>query len=267
MTISVVTVTRNDRAGLELTVASLADQTHYDVEHVVIDGDSSDGSAQWAREHPAARHVVVVSEPDDGIYDAMNKGLATANGQLVTFLNSGDVLADPHVLADVWRSFVDKGWLWAYGDAVRRLPSGVTVRRRCTSTYSWLRQTYWRYDICHQSTFVRRDSLMDLGGFDASLQVAGDYAVALRLGRLAPPQRLMRTICEVLADGVSETSPLRAHLEAHASRVKVLELSAPRKALDRGWTTALVGLARVRRRLRVVRDDLADNCGNRAGAP
>src|SRR4051812_12141811 len=73
--VSVITVTRNDLSGLEATCRSLVEQTFGDWEHVVIDGASSDGSPDWMRAHPTSPSMVLVSEPDAGIYDAMNKGL------------------------------------------------------------------------------------------------------------------------------------------------------------------------------------------------
>ena len=93
--VTVVTITWNNAFGLRRTLESLATQDFDDVQHVVIDGGSTDGSVEWLADHRVFADTVVVSEPDRGIYDAMNKGAALAKGTLITFLNAGDAYARP----------------------------------------------------------------------------------------------------------------------------------------------------------------------------
>ena len=105
--VTVVTVTMNNMVGLKRTLDSLRSQSFRDVQHIVIDGASSDGSVEWLRGHVAFDDTVVVSEPDNGIYDAMNKGARLAEGRLLNFLNAGDTFARSGVVADVVASHAD----------------------------------------------------------------------------------------------------------------------------------------------------------------
>lgn len=89
MRVSIITVTYNAEATLERTLKSVAQQTHPDIEHLIMDGASKDRTVEIARQYP---HATVVSEPDKGLYDAMNKGLQRATGDYLCFLNAGDVL-------------------------------------------------------------------------------------------------------------------------------------------------------------------------------
>ena len=99
MTLAIITITRNDLAGLRRTLASVEAQTTPPAEHWIIDGASTDGTREFLAALPPhpARHVV--SEPDNGIYDAMNKGVARASADYVWFLNSGDACADSTIVS------------------------------------------------------------------------------------------------------------------------------------------------------------------------
>src|SRR5688572_31882927 len=115
MRISVVTVCYNSHSTIERTLISVAEQTHPDVEHIVIDGGSSDGTLGIIERHRAGL-AVVVSERDRGLYDAMNKGWARASGEVVGFLNADDAFSGPDVLAAVAEAFEQTGSEAVYGD-------------------------------------------------------------------------------------------------------------------------------------------------------
>ena len=102
MRISIITVAFNSAATIADTMRSVAGQTHDDIEHLVIDGASTDDTLAVVRDH-GAHLAKLVSEPDHGIYDAMNKGLALATGDFVGFLNADDMLASPDVVASIAR--------------------------------------------------------------------------------------------------------------------------------------------------------------------
>lgn len=101
MKLTVITVVRNDIAHIEQTLLSVSGQTYADLEYIVIDGGSTDGTTDVIRRY-ADRLAYWVSEPDGGIYPAMNKGLRHATGEWVNFMNSGDLFASPNVLADLF---------------------------------------------------------------------------------------------------------------------------------------------------------------------
>ena len=180
MKISVVTITFNSAATVADTLRSVALQSHPDVEHIIVDGKSTDATVEIVRSH-GHRVAGLVSERDQGIYDAMNKGLARATGELVGFLNADDVYADSEVLADVARAALAEGTDAVYGDleyvraddltrVVRRWRSGAFTRDKLK--YGWMPP--------HPSLYVRRSRIDQLGGFDSALRVAGDYDFTVR---------------------------------------------------------------------------------------
>ena len=107
MKITVITCTYNAESEIGRTLASVAGQTHPDIEHLIIDGQSADSTVAMARayadrtDRPAGHQVVVTSEPDRGLYDAMNKGIARATGTYIIFMNAGDTFAAPTTLSTV----------------------------------------------------------------------------------------------------------------------------------------------------------------------
>ena len=110
--LSIITINRNNAAGLRKTIESVVSQTYTDFEYIIIDGASTDGSVEVIKEYAEAtlpcgeglgERLYWVSEPDKGIYNAMNKGILKAQGEYLLFLNSGDWLVDK----DVIKSFID----------------------------------------------------------------------------------------------------------------------------------------------------------------
>ena len=130
--VSFVTVNRNQATGLAKTLDSVRAQTFRDFEHIVIDGGSTDGSADLLRVR-ADGLAYWVSEPDNGIYNAMNKGLQRASGRWVLFLNGGDRLADHSTLAEVFQQEYSEDVL--FGDEIRegkkKTPGYVSVPHGC----------------------------------------------------------------------------------------------------------------------------------------
>lgn len=167
--ISVITVSFNARPLLPLTIASVRQQTGALVEHIIVDGNSSDGTADWLREeaYPGVRWV---SEPDKGIYDAMNKGLGLARGQWIYLLGAGDELL-PGVLAQVTPLLTPDLDLLA--GHVRMADGG-----RFTGTFS--EAMLVSNLIHHQAAFYNRQ-LFDQFRYDTSMRAMSDYELNLLL--------------------------------------------------------------------------------------
>ncbi len=179
MKISVITVAYNSEATIADTVCSVASQTYQDIEHLVIDGESKDSTIKIvdANRHP---NLVWISEFDDGIYDAMNKGLRRANGEIIGFLNSDDFYADATVLEKVAVAFEDKSVEACYADLVYVTPDNTRVSR------------YWKSKIfstgdfakgwcpAHPTFYIRKSALHRLGMFDLSFKLAADVEFMMR---------------------------------------------------------------------------------------
>lgn len=175
MKISVVTVCYNSVATIGDALHSVAAQTHPDVEHIVIDGGSRDGTQDVVRQN-GGRIAQFVSEKDKGIYDAMNKGLALATGEVVCFLNSDDFYASPDALAIVAREMADDGIDALFGDVVFVDPAEPerVVRRYRSDRFS--PQSIARgWMPAHPASFIRRAVFEKEGGFKTDYRIAADF--------------------------------------------------------------------------------------------
>lgn len=181
MRISVITVAFNSAATIADTLRSVAAQSHPDIEHIVIDGASKDDTLDVIRVHGS--HVSkVVSEPDRGIYDAMNKGLRLATGEMIGFLNADDMLAYPEALADIARAAtLDVEIDAVFGDLVyvAQTDTERVIRHWRSGRFSRSRLRYgWMPP--HPTFYVRNSRLASLGPFDPRFRIAADYDFVLR---------------------------------------------------------------------------------------
>lgn len=163
MILSIITINYNNAEGLKKTLASVTAQTITEFEHVVVDGASTDGSADIIREYAekASYPVRWVSEPDKGIYNAMNKGLRMASGEYVQVLNSGDIYASEYVVTDMteaMRKCGDKAnGVWPeflYGNMIRRHPDGTIDGKSGRVEYSL--RNYYTSTMNHDCCWIKR---------------------------------------------------------------------------------------------------------------
>lgn len=180
MKVSVITVAFNAAATIGKTLESVARQTHADIEHIVVDGASTDGTQAIANES-CWRVSKFVSEPDRGIYDAMNKGLALAGGEVVGFLNADDRYADEGVLSRVTRMIEEEQLDGVFGDAAYFKPEDPTrtIRRYRSARFS-ARSIAWGWMPAHPALFLRRSVYERVGGFRTDYRIAGDYEFVAR---------------------------------------------------------------------------------------
>lgn len=175
MKISVVTVAYNSAATLARTLQSVASQSHPSVEHIVVDGGSTDATRTVLQQSGA--HVSrFVSEPDRGIYDAMNKGVGLATGQVISFLNADDHFAHADVLAHVAEQFEHKPLDALLGDVAFFRPHAPDrmVRRYRSDRFS-PRALAWGWMPAHPALFVTRALFERVGLFKTDYRIAGDY--------------------------------------------------------------------------------------------
>ena len=204
--VSVVTVVWNDESGLLVTLDSLRGQDYPHVEHIIIDGGSTDGTLGVISENKL-RDTVLVSEPDDGIYDAMNKGLALATGDVIGFLNAADLYASATTVTMVVRSFEQTDTDAVYGDVSFFDDQQRIVRRWRAGTYRrW--KMYLGWAAPHPAFFVRSSIFRRVGIFDPSLRNAGDYEFMLRcfLHHGVHPQYLGKELARMKIGGFSHRS-------------------------------------------------------------
>jgi glycosyltransferase involved in cell wall biosynthesis len=180
MKISVITVSYNAAATIKKALDSVARQSYGDIEHIIVDGASGDGTVELIRQY-GARASKFVSEPDAGIYHAMNKGLGLAAGDVIGFLNADDFYATEHVLAKVAQTFRDPAVEACYGDLcyVQREDVSTVVRYWKSSPFE---ERSFEKGWCppHPTFFVRRQVYERLGGFDLSYRIAADVELMMR---------------------------------------------------------------------------------------
>lgn len=180
MKISVVTVVRNSIGTIEATLQSVLSQRYPDVEHIVVDGASSDGTLDIIQQY---RPLVarVVSEPDQGIYDAMNKGLRLGTGEVIGFLNADDVYADNTVLSQVAKAFSDPDVDACYADLVyvdAQDPEKIVRYWRSCEYRAGLFERGWM--PAHPTFFVRRRFYKECGAFDLAFPRQSDFELTMR---------------------------------------------------------------------------------------
>ncbi len=219
MLISIITITRNHLSGLRVTAASLAQEDATLFEWIVIDGASSDGTAEYL----AGTNAQWLSAPDNGIYDAMNKGLARARGDYVLFLNAGDTLALPRTLdtlAEILKARPVKPDL-IYGDAFEDTPEG-----RITKTarpHGQLRQGLFTH---HQSIFYAHETINDLR-YDQRYDIAADYKFTAEFLRMSHDIFYWpRPVCLFEAGGVSQRRAFRGRMQQSLIR-RELQMTLP----------------------------------------
>jgi glycosyltransferase involved in cell wall biosynthesis len=219
--LSVVTPCLGAAATLPQALASVPE--HPDIEHVVVDGGSTDGTVELLS---GASGVRFVSEPDRGLSDAMNKGVAMARGEYIGWLNADDYYL-PGALETVLSALRSSAPVWLTAPCLIVDGSGREIRRGVTRYKRFFLRRYGRRSLLVQnyvaapSTFVRRSALLDVGGFDERFRYSMDYDLWLRLALLADPLVLDEpvTAFRMAGDSLSMTG-FERQFEEHAQNAR-----------------------------------------------
>jgi glycosyltransferase involved in cell wall biosynthesis len=233
--LSIVTITRNDLEGLRRTRKSVEDQDFENIEHLVIDGASTDGTASWLGSITSP-NLVWISEPDAGVYDAMNKGASRARGQFIVFLNSGDVYWRSDVISSLRREYERSHYRWTYSRAIfvdkNRVPTRPAYGLRF---YSPMSHAYKRLAICHQTVVMEKSLFDSLGGFNQEFGLVADYALLLAAGRAVSPRVRRELDIGYLDGGSSAVNPNMEH-EKHRVRVVIFKMGQIKRSADLAYT-------------------------------
>lgn len=180
MTLSIITINRNNAAGLQKTMQSVVSQTGDDFEYLVIDGASTDDSVSIIRQYAAQRPIFWVSEPDKGIYNAMNKGIRMATGDYIMILNSGDYLAAPDVISRMDADLRQAGSPDIfYGNILKIWPDGHTLRdTQIAGTPTLLH--FYLGTLNPDGAYIRRTLFDQFGPFNEEFKICSDWAWFLK---------------------------------------------------------------------------------------
>ncbi|MBD5207324.1 MAG: glycosyltransferase [Bacteroidales bacterium] len=200
--ISIITITYNAATVLPTTMKSVATQSFRDFEHLIIDGASTDDTLLVGRSNPDTR---IISEPDKGLYDAMNKGLKAARGKYVIFLNAGDAFRDNDVLEDYAQAAAKDADI-IYADTMIVNAGGVDISPRHYSVPDTLTHDSFSRGmlICHQAFMVKRNLAPE---YNLAYRFSADYDWTIRCINKSIPEKcinLKRVAINYLSDGLTD---------------------------------------------------------------
>ena len=201
---SIITVTLNNLKGLKKTHHSLQGQMSQNFEWIIIDGASNDSTIEFLNTH----NLPYLSEKDNGIYDAMNKGLTRVNGQYVIFLNAGDRLADEHTLDKITQNTDTKHFDFIYGDSLEENKGGKTYKRARSHTH--INQGMFTH---HQAMIYNASRIKDIR-YNKDFTIAADYDFTLRALQDNPHTLYINEpLCIFEAGGISQQQVLKGRKE------------------------------------------------------
>ena len=254
--LTIITPCLNAAATLPATLASVRAQRYPGLEHIVVDGGSTDGTLDLLR---ATEGIRWISEPDRGLADALNKGIAMATGDVIGELNADDVY-EPGALMAVGTAFRDApDTMWLTGRC--RIIDGDAARRsasRSRAYKNWLLRRYSRgvylthNFISAPATFFRRETLAESGGFDLRYRISVDYDLQLRIAARHDPLILHRNLASFrMAEGSLSMSGFRTQFREHAEQARRHgDGHRVAVATNQLISLAIVGAYEVMRRLR-----------------
>ena len=208
MKISIITVVYNGEKTIRDTLNSVLMQSYPDVEYIVIDGNSTDNTLDIINGY-RNRIQKVISEPDLGIYDAMNKGIKIATGEVIGLLNADDVYADHNVLADVVQKFTQTDADAIYGDLLYVEPDNLEKVRRTWKAGPFHRGAFiWGWMPPHPTFFLKKRCYRKYGHFRLDMGSAADYELMLRMVHKNEVKLsyIQKTLVLMRAGGVSNST-------------------------------------------------------------
>ncbi len=236
MKLSIITINYNNADGLRKTLASVAAQTYPNVEHIIVDGGSTDNSVDVIKEYVRqvesgkwkVESVVWVSEKDKGVYNAMNKGIKRATGEYIQILNSGDVLASPDVTArmiaalnDVMMSVTDKslndGVPIFYGNMLKSFDGKTIIKRDTCGNRMYTPESFlyfYKGTLNHDSAYIRRDLFDKYGLYNEEMKICSDWEWYVKAIALGGEKAIYTNIDVTIFDmnGVSESNGKNADI-------------------------------------------------------
>jgi len=180
MKVSIITSCFNRKETIRGAIESVLAQDYQDIEYIVVDGASTDNSLDIINEYKE-RIDIIVSEPDHGMYEAINKGIRMATGDVIGLVHSDDFLYDSHIVTDIVKKFEETNADFVYGDGVYVNPDDTTKLVR-----NWIGGPYYRWKVgmgwlpLHPTCYIRRDVMMREGLYDETYKIAADSDLLFR---------------------------------------------------------------------------------------
>lgn len=214
MKVSIITTCYNRQDTICGAIESVIAQDYPNIEYIIIDGQSTDGTIDVIN-HFQGKVTKIISEPDHGMYEAINKGIRMATGDIIGLVHSDDFLYDSHVISDVVKRFEETGADFLYGDGVYVNAEDISKLVR-----NWIGGPYYRWKVrcgwlpLHPTCYIKRDVMMREGLYDESYKIAADTDLLVRYLYKAylKVEYLHRRIIRMRMGGLSTDSQKRRQM-------------------------------------------------------
>ena len=204
MKISIITISFNAKTTIEKTLQSVANQSYNNIEHIIIDGGSKDNTLEICN---SFQHISkIISEPDDGVYDAFNKGLKLANGDVVGFLNADDVFYNENSVKEIADAFLNNETDIVYGNLDYVNQDGKIIRNWISKPYEkGLVKKAWM--PAHPTFYCKKEIYALIGVYNDSFKIGGDFELCLRFLEVnkVPSFYLNKKLVKMLVGGISNS--------------------------------------------------------------
>lgn len=225
MKLSIITVNLNNKSGLQKTIDSVISQTYKDFEWIIIDGGSTDGSKELIEQY--SQYITYwVSEPDKGIYNAMNKGIISANSEYLLFLNSGDWLINTNIIEQAFPFMNNADFVYGSLQLVNR---DGDIKIWDIPIDSVTGEFFLNSTMPHPATFIKKEKLLQYGGYDESYKIAADWKFfmdAILFGN-SSLKKMPFVVSVFSEDGISSTQ---------LTQVK----SERQRGIEQSWSNILI---------------------------
>ena len=204
MKISIIKISFNAKATIEKTLQSVANQLYKNIEHIIVDGGSKDNTLEICN---SFSHVSkIISEPDKGVYDAFNKGLKLATGDIIGFLNADDVFFNKNSVQEIAKAFSENKTDIVYGNLDYINENGKVIRNWKSRPYEiGLIKKAWM--PAHPTFYCKKEVYDRLGGYNDSFKIGGDFELCLRFLEVnkVPSIYLNKKLVKMLVGGISNS--------------------------------------------------------------
>lgn len=185
MKVTLITASYNSAITIDSCIQSVLEQDYDDIEYIIVDGASTDNTQEVLKEKQKQNaSIQYISEPDEGIYDALNKGIAISSGEIIGFVHSDDFLAHPSIISNIVAKFKNGDYAGVYGNLlyVDRKNTNKVIRNWYSKTFNIkLLERGWM--PAHPTLFLKKEVYKECGNFDKSYKIAADYDFMLRVLR------------------------------------------------------------------------------------
>lgn len=213
MKVSIVTPVYNRADCIENCLLSVADQTYPNIEHILVDGGSTDGTIEIIKKNINSK-TIFFSEPDNGIFDALNKGLDKSSGDVVLVLNSDDYLVDKNIINEITKIFFDTHCEIVYGDVCFFNPKNNKIIRRFNSGFFSPDKIQFGFQPAHPAMFIKKTIYNEYGKYNTNFKIAGDFEFIARIfsGRRLNFFYLKKILVHMRSGGVSTSFNLKSKI-------------------------------------------------------